>query len=239
MCSRVVLSCTSKSSAKQRKGRTGRTNRGHLWRLYTNGTYDARPDDHPVPILRSDLAWYVLGLVKARPDIVIQEHPFLDAPSNEQIWDTHETLMYLRLLDLGPSLRESKITEEGEYVLSLGCTVNIGRLMMIGKIHNVEEDCLNLAAVLELTHPAQILVTSVKDSLEKKRSHVFHDGDLMAYIEARKLPVGVGRDHSNEAKAKVRLQRHLRNLPVQIFLPEPQREERRLRLIDAILDHWP
>ena len=127
-CEELRLTAVSKGSANQRKGRVGRTRAGLCWRLYTQLSYERMPDHHPVPITRSRLPRVILGLRNARPDLLLKQIPFIDAPPIEFIRDAFQELWVLDMVD--DSLN---VTPFGVEALTLPCDLELAAMLLEGE----------------------------------------------------------------------------------------------------------
>lgn len=108
---RLITTKESLFSADQRAGRAGRLAAGHCIRLWNK--FDVRPEKNTPEILRTDLAQIVLECAKWG-STAIDNFSWLDEPPKSS-WNAA-----LQLLDLLGCIKDGKITDTGNAVLTLG-----------------------------------------------------------------------------------------------------------------------
>jgi ATP-dependent helicase HrpA len=94
----LLVEPISQAAANQRAGRCGRVANGICIRLYDEKDFDGRPRFTDPEILRSSLAGVILRMKSLRLGVV-EDFPFLDAPSGRAIADGYQLLNELGAVD--------------------------------------------------------------------------------------------------------------------------------------------
>jgi HrpA-like RNA helicase len=131
----LVLVEHSKSGLEQRKGRAGRTAPGKCYRLFTEESYEARPQYQIPEIQRANLASIVLAMKKVGIEDV-GRFDFIDPPKKDAIYHALDTLQQLGALD-----DFGYLTDVGEFMIELGIEPRLGRMIL--EATRSEDECIN------------------------------------------------------------------------------------------------
>ncbi len=152
----------SRAAASQRAGRCGRVQNGICIRMYTEESYQARPEFTLPEIRRTNLAEVILRLL----DLGIQDienFPFVDPPPGAGIQDGLRTLREIGALEesrrLGKSKRSSRqsrrLSRTGRILASLPLDPRLARMLVEAHREGCLGDVLPLAAVLSIPDPRE------------------------------------------------------------------------------------
>jgi ATP-dependent helicase HrpB len=138
----LELAKVSRASAIQRAGRAGRTREGRVFRLYTRGDFDTRPEHTAPEITRADLSEALLLLhgVGVRKST---ELTWLTPPKATSLASAEELLR-----ELGAVSAEGELTPTGKRLLELPLHPRLGRVLIEGERRGVGADAALLAALL-------------------------------------------------------------------------------------------
>lgn len=132
----------SRASAVQRAGRAGRTREGRVFRLYTRGDFDTRPEHTAPEITRADLSEALLLLHGAGVTSAV-DLGWLTPPKQSAVTGGEELLR-----ELGAISRDGALTAVGQRLLELPLHPRLGRVLVEGERRGVPEDAALLAALL-------------------------------------------------------------------------------------------
>jgi ATP-dependent RNA helicase DDX35 len=142
---RLLISSTSKSSAKQRAGRAGRTAPGKCFRLFTRDAYEQFDTRTPPEITRTSLSNFVLTLKTLGVDNIMS-FDMLSSPSVNAMCFALEELFALGAID-----------EKGKLVLGVGdlmgefpVEVKFAKMLMESVRLGCTEECITIAAVSQV-----------------------------------------------------------------------------------------
>lgn len=130
----------SRARCIQRAGRAGRVAPGRALRLYTKGSFEARPPQDAPEILRSDLSAVLLSLLSVGLDP--RTLRWVDPPSDKD-WDQAELL----LSKLG-ALRGTATSVVGRTMAHLPLPVRLARVVVAGAQLGIPKEACDAAALL-------------------------------------------------------------------------------------------
>lgn len=135
---RLPIEPISRASADQRKGRCGRTAPGICVRLYSEDSFNARPEFTEPEIRRTNLAAVLLEM-RALGIHDLDAFPFLDAPDRRRVNDGYRLLRELGAIDA-----DDKLTTVGRRLARFPVDPRIGRMILAAE----ELDCLAQVLVI-------------------------------------------------------------------------------------------
>ena len=145
---RLPIEPVSQASANQRAGRCGRVAPGICIRLYSQTSFESRPEFTEPEILRTNLAAVILQMAQARLG-AITDFPFVEAPDRSRINDG------IRLLDelgaLKPGHRDaSRLTKIGHQLARVPLDPRLGRMLLEGARQGSLAEVLVIVAALSI-----------------------------------------------------------------------------------------
>jgi ATP-dependent RNA helicase DHX34 len=176
--------CTiCKASAEQRKGRAGRTGPGVCFRIYSERVYEEMPE-FPVPEIHKapleSLALSIKNMKLGDP----RRFPFVDPPPLHRM-----DAAMLRLRDMG-CLRGSgeDLTALGSVLAALPVDVGVGKMLVLGTLFDLADECLTLAAALATQSPL-LRVEEGSSCLQMRRELLSDDGDPFTIMNMYARPL--------------------------------------------------
>ncbi len=149
---RLPIEPISKASANQRAGRCGRTEPGTCIRLYSEENFNARDEFTDPEILRTNLASVILQM-KALELGDIEDFPFIQPPSSQNVRDGYDTLLEIHALE-GGGLR-ADLTDIGRRLAKLPLDPRIGRMLIAADSERCMAETLVIAAALATQDPRE------------------------------------------------------------------------------------
>jgi ATP-dependent helicase HrpA len=140
----LLVEPVSQAAANQRAGRCGRVAEGICIRLYDEKDYTGRPRFTDPEILRSSLASVILRMKSLHLGIV-EEFPFIDAPSKRAIADGYQLLQELGAVD-----ELNELTRLGSELAKLPLDPRVGRMILEAKSRSALSEVLVIASALSL-----------------------------------------------------------------------------------------
>jgi ATP-dependent helicase HrpA len=140
----LLIEPVSQAAANQRAGRCGRVAEGICIRLYDEKDYAGRPRFTDPEILRSSLASVILRMKSLHLGMV-EEFPFIDAPSKRAIADGYQLLQELGAVDEG-----NELTKLGAELAKLPLDPRVGRMILEAKSRGALSEVLIIASALSL-----------------------------------------------------------------------------------------
>ena len=145
---RLPIEPVSQASANQRAGRCGRVAPGICIRLYSQTSFESRPEFTEPEILRTNLAAVILQMAQARLG-AITDFPFVEAPDRSRINDG------IRLLDelgaLKPGHRDApRLTKIGHQLARVPLDPRLGRMLLEGARQGSLAEVLVIVAALSI-----------------------------------------------------------------------------------------
>jgi ATP-dependent helicase HrpA len=140
----LLVEPISQSSANQRAGRCGRVADGICIRLYDQKDFDGRPRFTEPEILRSSLAGVILRM-KSLHLGVVEDFPFLEAPSGRAIADGYQLLNELGAMD-----EANELTAMGSELAKLPLDPRVGRMIVEARERGALDEVLVIASALSV-----------------------------------------------------------------------------------------
>jgi ATP-dependent helicase HrpA len=140
----LLVEPISQSSANQRAGRCGRVADGICIRLYDQKDFDGRPRFTEPEILRSSLAGVILRM-KSLHLGVVEDFPFLEAPSGRAIADGYQLLNELGAMD-----DTNELTAMGAELAKLPLDPRVGRMIVEARERGALDEVLVIASALSV-----------------------------------------------------------------------------------------
>ncbi len=140
----LLVEPISQAAANQRAGRCGRVANGICIRLYDEKDFNGRPRFTDPEILRSSLAGVILRMKSLRLGVV-EEFPFLDAPSGRAIADGYQLLGELGAVD-----DANELTPLGHELARLPLDPRVGRMILEARDRNALDEVLVIASALSV-----------------------------------------------------------------------------------------
>jgi ATP-dependent helicase HrpA len=140
----LLVEPISQAAANQRSGRCGRVADGIAIRLYDETDFNGRPRFTDPEILRSSLAAVILRMKSLRLGVV-DDFPFLEAPSRRAITDGYQLLAELGAVD-----EHNELTAMGAELARLPLDPRVGRMILEARQRNALDEVLVIASALSL-----------------------------------------------------------------------------------------
>lgn len=169
----------SKASADQRKGRAGRTAPGICYRLYTETSYDVRPQYSEEEILHSDLAEVVLRMSELEI-YNTDSFPFITPPKKSAMKSAEETLLAINAIE-----KNHHLTSIGDMMIQFPLLPRLSRVIVESIINfpDVMDQVLIAVATMSAKTPYVLPPGEELDARDAHRS--LRDpvyGDFMSMI---------------------------------------------------------
>jgi ATP-dependent helicase HrpA len=140
----LLVEPISQAAANQRAGRCGRVTNGICIRLYDEADFGSRPRFTDPEILRSSLAGVILRM-KSLHLGVVEDFPFIDAPSGRAIADGYQLLNELGAVD-----EKNDLTATGRELVKLPLDPRVGRMILEARARGALNEVLIIASALSL-----------------------------------------------------------------------------------------
>ena len=140
----LLVEPISQSSANQRAGRCGRVADGICIRLYDEKDFAGRPRFTDPEILRSSLAGVILRM-KSLHLGVVEDFPFIEAPSGRAIADGYQLLTELGAVD-----DANELTPMGQELSRLPLDPRVGRMILEARSRSALDEVLVIASALSV-----------------------------------------------------------------------------------------
>jgi len=140
----LLVEPISQAAANQRAGRCGRVANGICIRLYDEKDFTGRPRFTDPEILRSSLAGVILRM-KSLHLGVVDDFPFIDAPSGRAIADGYQLLNELGAVD-----DANELTGMGRELSKLPLDPRVGRMILEARARGALNEVLVIASALSL-----------------------------------------------------------------------------------------
>ena len=141
---RLLVEPISQAAANQRAGRCGRVANGICIRLYDEKDFNGRPRFTDPEILRSSLAGVILRM-KSLHLGVVEDFPFLEAPSGRAIADGYQLLAELGAVD-----ESNELTPIGRELAKLPLDPRVGRMILEARSRQALDEVLVIASALSV-----------------------------------------------------------------------------------------
>ena len=146
---RLPIEPVSRASADQRMGRCGRTAPGVCVRLYSEESYQARPEFTEPEIRRTNLAAVLLEM-RALGIHDLDAFPFLDAPDRRRVNDGYRLLRELGAIDA-----DDRLTPVGRRLARFPVDPPIGRMILAAEELGCLSQVLVIASALSVADPRE------------------------------------------------------------------------------------
>ena len=140
----LLVEPISQAAANQRAGRCGRVANGICIRLYDEKDFNARPRFTDPEILRSSLAGVILRM-KSLHLGVVDDFPFIEAPSKRAITDGYQLLAELGAVD-----DHNELTRTGVELAKLPLDPRVGRMILEARDRQALDEVLIIASALSV-----------------------------------------------------------------------------------------
>jgi ATP-dependent helicase HrpA len=140
----LLVEPVSQAAANQRAGRCGRVANGICIRLYDEKDFAGRDRFTTPEILRSSLAGVILRMKSLHLGMV-EDFPFLEAPSGRAIADGYQLLAELGAVD-----ESNELTPIGRELAKLPLDPRVGRMILEAKARGALDEVLVIASALSV-----------------------------------------------------------------------------------------
>jgi ATP-dependent helicase HrpA len=140
----LLVEPVSQAAANQRAGRCGRVANGICIRLYDEKDFAGRERFTTPEILRSSLAGVILRMKSLHLGMV-EDFPFLEAPSGRAIADGYQLLAELGAVD-----ESNELTPIGRELAKLPLDPRVGRMILEAKARGALDEVLVIASALSV-----------------------------------------------------------------------------------------
>ena len=140
----LMVEPISQAAANQRAGRCGRVANGICIRLYDEKDFAGRPRFTDPEILRSSLAGVILRM-KSLHLGVVEDFPFIEAPSKRAITDGYQLLAELGAVD-----DDNELTPIGKELARLPLDPRVGRMILEARHRNALDEVLVIASAMSV-----------------------------------------------------------------------------------------
>jgi ATP-dependent helicase HrpA len=140
----LLVEPVSQAAANQRAGRCGRVANGICIRLYDEKDYAGRERFTTPEILRSSLAGVILRMKSLHLGMV-EDFPFLEAPSGRAIADGYQLLAELGAVD-----EQNELTPVGRELAKLPLDPRVGRMILEARSRHALEEVLIIASAMSV-----------------------------------------------------------------------------------------
>ena len=140
----LMVEPISQAAANQRAGRCGRVANGICIRLYDDKDFAGRPRFTDPEILRSSLAGVILRM-KSLHLGVVEDFPFIEAPSKRAITDGYQLLAELGAVD-----DDNELTPIGKELARLPLDPRVGRMILEARHRHALEEVLVIASAMSV-----------------------------------------------------------------------------------------
>ncbi|MEO0029164.1 MAG: ATP-dependent helicase HrpB, partial [Pseudomonadota bacterium] len=140
----LMVEPISQAAANQRAGRCGRVANGICIRLYDEKDFNGRPRFTDPEILRSSLAGVILRM-KSLHLGVVDDFPFIEAPSKRAITDGYQLLA-----ELGAVNDNLELTRTGTELAKLPLDPRVGRMILEARDRQALDEVLIIASAMSV-----------------------------------------------------------------------------------------
>ncbi len=174
---RLPIEPVSQASANQRAGRCGRVAAGICIRLYSEESFDNRPEQTDPEIRRTNLASVILQMSNLGLGDVAS-FPFMDAPEKPAIRDGYLLLEELQAVD---SKRD--LTLIGKKLVRLPVDPRIGRMLLQADSERSLHEVLIIASALSVQDPRTRPMDMQQQADEKHRLFADPASDFLVWLK--------------------------------------------------------
>ncbi len=174
----LLVEPVSQAAANQRAGRCGRVADGICIRLYDEKDFNGRPRFTDPEILRSSLAGVILRMKSLRLGVV-EDFPFIEAPSGRAIADGYQLLNELGAVD-----DANELTPLGQELARLPLDPRVGRMILEARSRNALDEVLVIASALSVQDARD---RPMEAQQQADQAHVKFDDDKSEFTGYLKL----------------------------------------------------
>jgi len=174
---RLPIEPISQASANQRAGRCGRVAAGICIRLYSEESFNNRPEQTDPEIRRTNLASVILQMSNLGLGEV-SDFPFMDAPEKLAVRDGYLLLEELQAVD-----NNKQLTLIGKRLVRLPLDPRIGRMLLQAENESSLHEVLIITAALSVQDPRTRPMDMQQQADEKHRLFADPVSDFMAWIK--------------------------------------------------------
>ncbi len=175
----LAVAPVSRSSADQRKGRCGRVGNGVCIRLYSQESYESRPEYTAPEILRSNLAEVILRMLGLRLGD-IESFPFVDPPNHRSVKDGFDLLTELGAITRGKG--GPALTPTGRRMANLPLDPRISRMMLEALEEGCPKEVAVIAAALGIQDPRERPPDKARDADTVHRPFNDKESDFLTLL---------------------------------------------------------
>jgi ATP-dependent helicase HrpA len=173
---RLPIEAISKASANQRQGRCGRTSPGICLRLYSQQSFNLRPQFTQAEILRTNLAQVILQMLNLNlPNIA--GFPFLDKPDNRYIRDGFKLLE-----EIGAVTKQHKLTPLGRLLNQLPIDPRLGRMVIAANDLGCTKEVMLIVSGLSVQDPRERPGDKQQQATQAHARFIDPRSDFIAFI---------------------------------------------------------
>jgi len=174
----LMVEPISQAAANQRAGRCGRVANGICIRLYDDKDFAGRPRFTDPEILRSSLAGVILRM-KSLHLGVVEDFPFIEAPSKRAITDGYQLLAELGAVD-----DDNELTPIGKELARLPLDPRVGRMILEARGREALEEVLIIASAMSVQ---DVRDRPVDAQAQADQAHAKFDDDKSEFTGYLKL----------------------------------------------------
>ena len=174
----LMVEPISQAAANQRAGRCGRVANGICIRLYEEKDFNSRPKFTDPEILRSSLAGVILRM-KSLHLGVVDDFPFIEAPSKRAITDGYQLLAELGAVD-----DAYELTRTGAELAKLPLDPRVGRMILEARDRQALDEVLVIASALSVQ---DVRDRPLEAQSQADQAHVKFDDDKSEFSGYLKL----------------------------------------------------
>jgi ATP-dependent helicase HrpA len=174
----LMVEPISQAAANQRAGRCGRVANGICIRLYEEKDFNGRPRFTDPEILRSSLAGVILRM-KSLHLGVVDDFPFIEAPSKRAITDGYQLLA-----ELGAVTEANELTPMGAELAKLPLDPRVGRMILEARDRQALDEVLVIASALSVQ---DVRDRPLEAQSQADQSHVKFDDEKSEFTGYLKL----------------------------------------------------
>lgn len=149
---RLPIEPISRASANQRAGRCGRVAAGVCVRMYSQESFNTRPNLTDPEIRRASLAGVILQMKSLNLGDP-ETFPFLDPPTQAAIQDGYDTLFEIGAFT--SASRTGTLTDIGARIVKMPLDPRVARMLIAGAEEHCLDEIVPLAAALSIQDPRE------------------------------------------------------------------------------------
>ena len=188
----LMVEPISQAAANQRAGRCGRVANGICIRLYEEKDFNGRPCFTDPEILRSSLAGVILRM-KSLHLGVVDDFPFIEAPSKRAITDGYQLLAELGAVD-----DANDLTRIGVELAKLPLDPRVGRMILEARDRQALDEVLVIASALSVQ---DVRDRPLEAQAQADQAHVKFDDEKSEFTGYLKLWKWLGESRGGKSPA--------------------------------------